>query len=110
MIFPKMVPKNIFHFWDIYYRFWGFVFGRPQTIDFTVFSTSQIFFPKMTIKNITMSQGKSLYPILGNLVYSDYRDKGLYPETTIAIITDSSLKIKRDRKMRNTWTHLMVSD
>ena len=125
-------PKTYFHFWDIYYRFWGFVFGRPQTIDFTVFSTSQIFFPKMTIKNITMSQGKSLYPVWGNLVYSDYRDKGLYPETTIAMNNDSSLKIKeftylsklwylqgfrllrdkrkRDRKMRNTWTHLMVSD
>ena len=85
----------------------------------------------MTIKNITMSQGKSLYPVWGNLVYSDYRDKGLYPETTIAMNNDSSLKIKkfaylsklwylqgfrllrdkikRDRKMRNTWTHPMVS-
>ena len=60
-------------------------------IDFTVFSTSQIFFPKMTIKNITMSQGKSLYPVWGNLVYSDYRNKGLYPETTIAMNNDSSL-------------------
>lgn len=48
----------------------------------------------MTIKNITMSQGKSLYPVWGNLVYSDYRDKGLYPETAIAMNNDSSLKIK----------------
>ena len=48
----------------------------------------------MTIKNITMSQGKSLYPVWGNLVYSGYRDKGLYPETTIAMNNDSSLKIK----------------
>ena len=41
-----------------------------------------------------LSQGKSLYPVWGNLVYSDYRDKGLYPETTIAMNNDSSLKIK----------------
>ena len=86
--------KTYFHFWNIYYRFWRFVFGRPQTIDFTVFSTSQIFSQKMTKKNITMSQGKSLYPVWGNLVYYDYRDKGLYPETTIAMNNDFSLKIK----------------
>ena len=83
-------------------------------------------------RHFCLSQGKSLYPVWGNLVYSDYRDKGLYPETTIAMNNDSSLKIKefaylsklwylqgfrllqdkikRDRKMRNTWTHLMVSD
>ncbi|MCI7067752.1 MAG: hypothetical protein MR953_09125, partial [Butyrivibrio crossotus] len=94
MIFPKMVPKNIFSLLGYLLSFLGIFFGRPQTIDFTVFSTSQIFFPKMTIKNITMSQGKSLYPVWGNLVYSDYRDKGLYPETTIAMNNDSSLKIK----------------
>ena len=47
------------------------------------------------LRAFEMSQGKSLYPVWGNLVYSDYRDKGLYPETTIAMNTDSSLKIKR---------------
>ena len=45
-------------------------------------------------RDLPLSQGKSLYPVWGNLVYSDYRDKGLYPETTIAMNNDSSLKIK----------------
>ena len=41
-----MHPKTHFQFWDIYSRFWEFVFGSLQTIDFTVFSTSQIFSQK----------------------------------------------------------------
>ena len=41
-----------------------------------------------------MSQGKSLYPVWGNLVYYDYRNKGLSPETTIAMNNNSSLKLK----------------
>ncbi|MCI6063850.1 hypothetical protein MR818_00415, partial [bacterium] len=57
-----------------------------------------IFLALRCLKNSTqkhqVSQGKSLYPVWGNLVYSDYRDKGLYPETTIAMNNDSSLKIK----------------